>query len=223
MSFWDQNDLNGFKTAEKSLIGQVTLDSELGKKLYDYAQDDNIKTFLEIGTWNGLGSTKCFIEGFKNRKASFKFYSLECNKEKSDYAKKLYSGIENVYILDHVLLNKIPSDIYDIFPVLLENETMNYWNKIDFQNMSDKKLFFETTPNLPEIFDLILLDGGEFTTWFEYNLIKDKCKILALDDTNTFKCKKIVEELKFSNRWEIINQSDERNGIMIWKNIKFDH
>lgn len=121
MSFWDQNDLNGFKTAEKSQIGQVTLDSELGKKLYDYAQDDNIKTFLEIGTWNGLGSTKCFIEGFKNRKTSFKFYSLECNKEKSDYAKKLYSGIENVYILDNVLLNKIPSDIYHIFPVLLEN------------------------------------------------------------------------------------------------------
>ena len=220
MSFWDQNDLNGFKTAEKSQIGQVTLDSELGKKLYDYAQDDNIKTFLEIGTWNGLGSTKCFIEGFKNRKTSFKFYSLECNKEKSDYAKKLYSGIENVYILDNVLLNKIPSDIYDIFPVLLENETMNYWNKIDFQNMADKKLFFETTPNLPEIFDFILLDGGEFTTWFEYNLIKDKCKLLALDDTNTFKCKKIVEELKSSNQWEVIHESDERNGIMIFNKIK---
>lgn len=220
MSFWDQNDLNGFKTAEKSQIGQVTLDSELGKKLYDYAQDDNIKTFLEIGTWNGLGSTKCFIEGFKNRKTSFKFYSLECNKEKSDYAKKLYSGIENVYILDNVLLNKIPSDIYDIFPVLLENETMNYWNKIDFQNMADKKLFFETTPNLPEIFDFILLDGGEFTTWFEYNLIKDKCKLLALDDTNTFKCKKIVEELKLSNQWEVIHESDERNGIMIFNKIK---
>lgn len=97
---------------------------------------------------------------------------------------------------------------------------MNYWNKIDFQNMADKKLFFETTPNLPEIFDFILLDGGEFTTWFEYNLIKDKCKLLALDDTNTFKCKKIVEELKSSNQWEVIHESDERNGIMIFNKIK---
>ena len=214
MSFWDQNDLNGFINCSNSKIGQITFDTELGKKLYDYAQDEKIKTYLEIGTWNGLGSTKCFIEGFKKRKTEFKFYSLECNKGKSDYAKQLYSDIENVFILDQVLLNEIPSNMYEIFPVLLTDENLSYINKLDFQNMADKEIFEEK-----EWYDFIFLDGGEFTTWFEYNIIKDKCTILALDDVNTFKCRKIVEELKSSNHWKVLHESNERNGTIIFTSV----
>jgi hypothetical protein len=61
------------------------------------------------------------------------------------------------------------------------------------------------------------LDGGEFTTWYEYNIIKDRCKILALDDTNTFKCKKIVEDIKSSNNWIILIENNERNGVLVCK------
>lgn len=182
--------------------------------MFSSALNININNFLEIGTWNGLGSTKCFIEGFKNRKTPFKFYSLECNNEKSEYAKKIYQNIDNVFILNEVLFNDKPVDINEIFPILLENNSYNYWNDIDFNNIKDKKIFFERI-DLPEIFDIILLDGGEFTTWYEYNIIKDKCKILVLDDTNTFKCKKIVEDIKESNRWNILIESNERNGILI--------
>jgi len=211
MAFWEKNDLCGFNDWSDSGMGQVTLESELGKQLCKYAQDENINTFLEVGTWNGLGSTRCFIEGFKKRKIPFKFYSLECNKEKSDFAKKLYSGLENVHILDQVLLNKMPLNIFEVFPVLLENKDFYYWNNIDFKNMADKKIFAEQ-----EWFDFVFLDGGEFTTWFEYNIIKDKCKILALDDVFTYKCKKIVEELKSSKQWKILHESNERNGSMIF-------
>ncbi len=78
--------------------------------------------------------------------------------------------------------------------------------------MKDKKLFQNRT-DVPIIFDMILLDGGEFTTWYEYLLIKDKCKVLILDDCNTNKCKKIVNDIIHSNLWNIILQTDERNGI----------
>jgi hypothetical protein len=127
--------------------------------------------------------------------------------------------MENIHILNEVLLNNMPSDIYNIFPELLENKDYNYWNNIDFQNMENKNLFLNR-PNLPEIFDIILLDGGEFTTWYEYNLIKDKCKILILDDTNTSKCKKIKEDiLQNKDAWKIIINSNERNGILISERI----
>ena len=82
--------------------------------------------------------------------------------------------------------------------------------------MNDKKLFTEHD-DLPEIFDLVLLDGGEFTTWYEYKIIKDRCKILALDDTNTFKCQKIVEDIKSNNLWDILIENNERNGILVCK------
>jgi hypothetical protein len=220
-SVWDKNDLNGFDNCNSTNIGQITNKTILGKFLFDSALDTSIVNFLEIGTWNGLGSTKCFVDGFKKRMTHFNFYSLECNNEKSEYAKKIYENIDNVFILNEVLFNEKPSDIYNVFPCLLENETYLYWNNIDFDNMKDSKMFFERT-NLPDIFDLVLLDGGEFTTWYEYNIIKDKCKILALDDINTFKCKKIVEDIKSSNNWDILIEHNERNGIFVCKKKQFN-
>jgi hypothetical protein len=212
---WDTEDLNNFQNANKNNIGQISMDSVIGNFLYNMSKDDNIKSILEIGTWNGLGSTKCIVNGIQERKTSAIFYSLECNVEKSDSARKYYQNIDNIYILNEVLLNDMPTDIYDVFPVLKTNETYKYWNNVDFENMKDKPLFLNRT-DLPEIFDLILLDGGEFTTWYEYLQIKDKCKYLALDDTNVDKCKKIVEDIKSQpNKWKILIESNERNGTVV--------
>lgn len=216
--FWDQNDLNGFNNANSNQTGQIKLQDIIGQYIYNYASNNEYNNYLEIGTWNGLGSTKCFIEGFKNRNSSFNFYSLECNKDKSEYAQKIYKNFDNVNILNQVLLNEIPDDIYTCFPELLSNQTFNYWNNIDFENMKNKDLFLNQ-PNIPQFFDLILLDGGEFTTWYEYKIIKDKCKILILDDTNTNKCKKILFDIKSNNNWKIILENNERNGVLICERI----
>jgi hypothetical protein len=219
-SFWTDSELDGFNNCTNNQIGQITLDSIIGKHLYHYAKSTKYNSYLEIGTWNGLGSTKCFVEGFNNRQDSlYTFYSLECNTDKYLVAKDLYKNMENIHILNEVLLNNMPADIYNIFPELLENKDYNYWNNIDFRNMENKNLFLNRQ-NLPEVFDIILLDGGEFITWYEYNLIKDKCKILILDDTNTSKCKKIKEEIiKNKDVWKIIINSNERNGILIAERI----
>lgn len=76
-------------------------------------------------------------------------------------------------------------------------------------------LFFERS-ELPDMFDLVLLDGGEFTTWYEYCLLKDRCKILALDDTNVSKCRRIVAEIKSQpEKWSIELDDNERNGVLI--------
>lgn len=216
---WCENDRNGFQQHCKMNTGQININTTLGNYIYQYAKNDDYLNYLEIGTWNGLGSTKCFIEGLKDRKTeTYKFYSLECNDDKHLFAKNLYKNEKNVHILNDVLLNNMPNDIYEIFPDLLINNDYKYWNNIDFNNMKNKKLFFERD-DIPEKFDVIFLDGGEFTTWYEYNIIKDKCTVLILDDTNVNKCKKIVQDIKLSNRWKIIIESDERNGFVICEKI----
>ena len=87
---WNNNERYGFNDSVNKNIGQINLNNKLGEYIYKYASNDELINFLEIGTWNGLGSTKCFIEGFKNRKSQFKFYSLECNTDKYEFAKKIY-------------------------------------------------------------------------------------------------------------------------------------
>ena len=112
----------------------------------------------------------------------------------------------------------MPNDIYENFPELLENSILKYWNDIDFENMRNKKLFLERS-DIPEFYDVILLDGGEFTTYYEFKKLIDKCKFLLLDDTNASKCKKIVIELKESNNWKILLENNERNGFAIFERI----
>jgi hypothetical protein len=74
---------------------------------------------------------------------------------------------------------------------------------------------FLNRPNLPTVFDVILLDGGEFTTYYEFQLLKNRCKILMLDDINVDKCKLIVSELYSDPSWKIIKQENVRNGYLI--------
>ena len=144
------------------------------------------------------------------------FYSLECNTEKYSVAQKYYKDISNVHILNEVILNDMPADIYDIFPEIVQSEQLKYWNEIDYNNMKNKPLFLNRT-EVPKMFDLVLLDGGEFTTWYEYLELKDRCTVLALDDTNVAKCRRIVEDLKAQpDRWEILlDNVTERNGTVI--------
>lgn len=215
---WSNYEKDGFLDACLNNVGQININTTFGRCIYDFAKNENYTTFLEIGTWNGLGSTKCFVEGFKNRATSYNFYSLECNDEKCNFAKNLYKDIENVHILNEVLLNDMPNDIYENFPELLENSILKYWNDIDFENMRNKKLFLERS-DIPEFYDVILLDGGEFTTYYEFKKLIDKCKFLLLDDTNASKCKKIVIELKESNNWKILLENNERNGFAIFERI----
>jgi len=60
---------------------------------------------------------------------------------------------------------------------------------------------------------------GEFTTYYDFQNIKNRCKILMLDDTETNKCKLIVKELNCDSKWKIIKQSNERNGYLIAENL----
>jgi hypothetical protein len=219
MTTFCPTDLQHLINCTKQNVGQIGLDTLIGKYLYDYAQNPLLYNYLEIGTWNGLGSTRCIIDGLLSRNnTNYKFYSLECNPDKVKLAQEYYKNIENVYILNEVLLNNMPSDIEEIFPELKINEKYKFWNKVDFDNMKDKLLFFNRT-DLPEIFDIILLDGGEFTTYYEYQIIKNRCRILILDDTNVNKCAKIVQDIKsHPEKWSIVSESNERNGTLIVSN-----
>ena len=78
---------------------------------------------------------------------------------------------------------------------------------------------FLNRQDLPQIFDVVLLDGGEFTTYHEFQLLKNRCKILMLDDINTCKCELIVKEIQSDQSWKIIKSSNTRNGFLIAEKI----
>lgn len=216
---WEQNDKQNYNVHKQQNLGQICNDrfSELIKQI---AKDESNCSFLEIGTWNGLGSTKQFVDVLKHRSDNYIFYSLECNKDKCNDAHNLYLSEPKVIILNEVLFNHEPNNFDEIFPQCASNATYKEWHRVDIENMKKCNLFLERS-DLPEVFDVVLLDGGEFTTYFDYQLIKNRCKYLLLDDINVAKCTKIVEEIKSEpDKWMIIEENKyTRNGFLVCKNL----
>lgn len=210
---WCPNDHQGF--LQHQTQGQINDDNVLAEWIKKLCADEDNKTFLEVGTWNGLGSTRVFVDALKDR-TDTTFYSLECNEEKSLHAKRFYEDVANVHILNEILVELTPEQVYEVFPEARDDEEFNRWNTVDIENMKHCKVF-----SAADTFDVVLLDGGEFTTYHEFQHIKDKCRYLLLDDTNTNKCKKIVEEVKAQTEtWEILGEDAvSRNGVMMLKRI----
>ena len=210
---WCPNDKQGFLSSQTQ--GQINDDNALSTWIRDVCRDENNKVFLEVGTWNGLGSTRVFVDALKGR-TDTTFYSLECNSEKSAHARKFYEGVANVHILNEILVELTPEQVYEVFPEAKDDPEFNRWNTVDIENMKGCAVFSSA-----DRFDVVLLDGGEFTTWHEFQHIKDKCRYLLLDDTNANKCKKIVEEVKaHPETWKILGEEQSvRNGVMMLQRL----
>jgi len=71
---WCPNDKKDFFLVP----GQIVPQGEVGQLIIKTIQEP-LKNIVEIGTWNGLGSTKCFLLGLQD---STQFYTLESNEEK---------------------------------------------------------------------------------------------------------------------------------------------
>lgn len=212
---WDAADERNYAMETANGSGQIH-DDEFATDIRRYAADPRFETYLEIGTWNGLGSTRAFADGFSARTKKYVFYSLECNADKCADAQKLYERDANMHVLNEVLWNEEPADFYEVFPQCRTNPTARRWHEIDMINMKACPLFLERPGGVPEIFDVVLLDGGEFTTYHEFQALKDRCRILMLDDVNSDKCRLIRDELCSNpDRWTVLKTNAVRNGYLI--------
>jgi len=150
---WEPDDLFEFLEANQKKTGKLRLESEWGKKLQTIAQNEEWETFMEIGTWNGWGTTQCFYQGFLKRNKPFEFYSLENNPDKCDFARKIYTENPNIHILNEIIVEQ-------------DNNNPNSVGK----NIFSKK-------NI----EVVLLDGDS-ECWEEYLILKNQCQILTFQN-----------------------------------------
>ena len=195
--------------------GQIKFDSPMGKVIAQYAKDTRFTNFLEIGTWNGGGSTYCFAKGFENRIESFQFASLEINEEMYNEAKEKYKNISYVNLYKARILKD--QELPPINNLLEFFEDVRYdWLKDDMTSFF-KTSYFDIEQFNPEV---VLLDGSEYLTYLEFKKLYLTTKVFILDDINTEKCKKIVEELENNSNWIMkFYERKERNGWAVYELI----
>ena len=215
---WDAPDRVSFFNALHNGVGQIQKDDSLGRWIRVLSTDSRNRAFLESGTWNGLGSTAVFIDSLKTRKKNdYVFWSLECNQEKWKEASNQYKKDNNIHLLNEVLWKDLPDDFFEVFPQL-QNEP-SAWFKTDMRGMQSCKLFLDRV-DLPDIFDVVLLDGGEYSTFHEFQMLKHRTRTFILGGTQTEKCCKILEIMRKSpDKWKIeFETTRERNGVAVVRN-----
>ncbi len=217
MAEWCPNDKKTFQTTPN---GQIDPRGGVGQYLIQFLQNQpDIQTLVEIGTWNGMGSTRCILMGLQG-KTYTSFQSYECNREKQEFAKNALQTLltaNDQLIWGSILIPNECSTAFQVFPELRENAMFQQWHSYDMQNMERCPYVWDM---VPQEIDFLLLDGGEFTTHFEFHKLLPRCtKFIALDDVNVSKCKGIRETLKQSTEWGEILYMPERNGFSLFAHV----
>lgn len=213
---WDNEDLFGFKICSEEGRGQIDLTSTLGKIIFDLASKSENKILVEIGTWNGLGSTKCFIEGLLINKES-RLFSIENNQEKIDFARKIWTPFIQENNLNVEFLNGtlVPNHVVDKW--LLENNVELSPDQLRWLQTDKKNSQNVLNLNLKSI-DVLLLDGSDFSSYLEFLLLKDISKYVVLDDVNELKNKNTRQYLLNSSDFEIVTEDlKSRHGYSVFK------
>ncbi len=187
--------------------GQMSLKNQVGRMLFAICGLDENRTIVEIGTWNGLGSSAIIAQGVASGKQNAQVYGLEI------FADRVLESKKNLQKYDffNVIHGRVV-DIEELDSSNLLNEEIE-WFESDLLNMS-------TAPNvldlLPQQIDVLLLDGGEFSSYSEYLLLKDRgVKWLILDDVNVRKNRRVLFDAVSSGQFQLIWKSDERNGAAV--------
>lgn len=206
---------------------EIHLNEPFGYEIFQTVVKYDLKKNLEIGSWDGEGSTSCFVAGMKLLTGHKRLDCIEIVEDKFNILKRRYDDIDFVKPfkgssisfedLKYKDFETIYNSIYYKIPDMYSRDTVEEWFKRDLENIKNVPHFLT---NDVENYDSVLIDGSEFTGYSEFLFIKDKCRIIFLDDVHyAFKCSEIYADLSNTDNWKLLKErSDVRNGFAIFIN-----
>lgn len=194
--------------------GQIKIGQDFGKWISRYASDERFSRYVEIGTSNGRGSTCCFYDGFAKRGCPYTLQSYEISKARVREAIDLWKEVPEIQIVHGRVLQNHECPTYDRVKELFPNGNAD-WHAEDVRNFWSCNY---VPMNDPEV---VLLDGAEYLTWFEFETMKSMPTIRAflLDDVYTDKCPRIFAYLNDHPDWKLVVKGEDRNGWAVFEKI----
>lgn len=192
---------------EDEILGQIYPDSPFGKLITYWAGWS--LNIVEIGTWRGLGSTLCIEKGLWC--PDQRFMTIEAAKDKVIESSGRYSDSRIAII--HGRISGVDRILPSVHPV---PEMVQFYEGEKESLMSAPCVLFQ----LPSHIDLLMLDGGEWSTHGDFELLMPRSRIIALDDTHQGKSQKSwrAREMLIALKWNVIaDDLHDRNGYFIAK------
>jgi hypothetical protein len=198
-----------------------------GHPLFTYliitGANPEFKTFLDIGTGSGMGTTRALFNGISQRTDNnARMYSIDINEPAIHKARFQYTNNRkwlNASFLQFIwgrfnkqefLLRQDledmpnPAMIRPIYDLMYDREH-HLWLKAPFISLNEK-------------FDVIVLDGGDFSSVGDFSTFKSaEPKIWVLIDVNLCKNKEAFAELSTSSKYVLLMKFEEGRGSAIFK------
>jgi hypothetical protein len=193
--------------------GQIQLGTPFGDALRCVAADSNHKTLLEVGTWNGRGSTLCLLEGMAEQPAGChpRLLSLEANHSMATAAQQLYGKFVDMPL--RVIHGRLGAEMLDDGAILAHPlfERVRAHHRLHGQQ--ERVDFFQTTRIVPSgQIDVVVLDGGEFSGWGDWKAAQElRPKVVCMDDTHVMKNADALADA-LSKGWRVLAEGADRNG-----------
>jgi len=206
--------------------GQININTEFGKQISSICSNPKYNTFAEIGTWNGEGSTLCFIHGIVNQIKNNKnkrFYSVEANKNMYNKALTFYSSHPCPFL--YLLYGKVNNSSIMTREEIITHPLFKTIDEHYYLHYDDEVNSFNNSPyigdKIPTEVDVVLLDGGEFSTEGDWQFFQNKnVKVFMLDDVNVIKCNNIRKILLNDKNYRLLSENlNDRNGWSIFEKI----
>jgi len=193
--------------------GQIQLGTPFGDCLRRLGADTRYQKFVEIGTWNGRGSTLCLLEGMAEQGKGYHptLRSVEANEAAAAAAKELWGWRAGVPIkVFHGRLCKEMMGDGEILAHPLYQKVMAHHRlhgQAERRDFADAPLL-----SFSDGADVVVADGGEFSGWSDWLAVRAlRPKVVCLDDTEVMKNEKVLREMLLEG-WSLLASGRDRNG-----------
>jgi len=188
----------------------------MGQLLYNCAKQSGLTKWLEIGTWNGNGTTLCILDGFRDGNcSSARLFSYESNKFLCRCAElnlAQHAARQQLQILHGRL------SVGKTFPKLSTFSSEIRASEHFFKYYDEERFTFNAAAVIPCPFapEVLVLDGGEYGSTLDWESIsKEKLQILFLDDILSYKNKELYANLLKDPSWNLVD-SDTTGRVNGW-------
>lgn len=200
--------------------------------IYHLARTETIDTILEIGSSSGEGSTEAFVKAIQENPRRPVLYCMEVSGPRFEALAERYKEIQSVrcYHVSSVPRESFPSeaDITTFYENTLRNlkqiplSILLKWYRQDIEYLKNNSvpqngIDLIKKENGIEFFDMVLIDGSEFTGSAEMERVYG-AKFLLLDDVVAYKNYANRQRLLNDPSYELVAEDlSLRNGYSIFK------
>lgn len=219
---------------ERTIPPQI-IEDDFYSLIITVASRPDVQTILEIGSSAGEGSTEAFVTGMKLNPSSPSLFCLEISHARfselvtrfaDDPAIRCYNAssvpersfASEDEVLDFWLKRTSKFSAFPL-PLVLSwlSQDKTYLNSSGVEDNGIRSIMDH---NGIEQFDVVLIDGSEFTGKAELDLIYG-ARIVLLDDIDTFKNYENFRRLSFDPIYDLKHENHTiRNGFAMFEKMK---